>query len=129
MTTASNNGANRATRRVMEGMTVNTMTNRGRREYDTPIDHAPSSVWPQPDNVTAYLRDNARHGATLVTRNGVSIVETGHATTMRTLDGGETVAAFAPSFMAREYVASVNMRQATQDAWDGYPTEHFGRTI
>lgn len=44
----------------------------------TYTEHTPASVWPQPVNVTAYLRDNARHGATLVTRNGVSVVETGH---------------------------------------------------
>lgn len=44
----------------------------------TYTEHTPSSVWPQPTNVTAYLRDNAQHGATLVTRNGVSVVETGH---------------------------------------------------
>lgn len=44
----------------------------------TYTEHTPSSVWPQPTNIVAYLRDNAKNGATLVTRNGVSVVETGH---------------------------------------------------
>lgn len=44
----------------------------------TYTEHTPSCVLPQPTNTTAYLRDNARHGATLVTRNGVSVMETGH---------------------------------------------------
>jgi hypothetical protein len=68
MTTASTNGATRATRRVVRG-----------NEMSTNTEHTPSSVWPQPTSITAYLRDNARHGATLVTRNGISVVETGHA--------------------------------------------------
>lgn len=77
-------------RRESETKTMSTNTNRGRSEKDQPIDHAPASVIPQPTNRTAYLRDNARHGATLVTRNGVSIVETGHAVAMRDADGRVT---------------------------------------
>lgn len=45
----------------------------------TYTEHTPACVLPQPTNVVAYLRDNAQHGATLVTRNGVSVVETGHS--------------------------------------------------
>lgn len=44
----------------------------------TYTEHTPACVLPQPTNIVAYLRDNAKHGATLVTRNGVSVVETGH---------------------------------------------------
>ena len=44
----------------------------------TYTEHKPVRVEPQPTNLVAYLRDNARNGATLVTRNGVSVMETGH---------------------------------------------------
>lgn len=88
-------------------------TKRGRSNLDQPVNHAPASVWPQPTNVTAYLRDNARHGATLVTRNGVSVVETGHAVKMTDADGRITAPLFAPTAdtLARQYVASVEMGQ------------------
>lgn len=113
MATASNNGATRATRRATKGNTMSTNTNRGRSEKDQPVDHAPASVFPQPTNVTAYLRDNARYGATLVTRNGVSIVETGHAVKMTDADGRVTAPLFAPTAdtLARKFRASVEMPQ------------------
>jgi len=52
---------------------------KGTTEMSTYTEHTPACVLPQPTNVVAYLRDNAQHGATLVTRNGVSVVETGHS--------------------------------------------------
>lgn len=102
-----------ANKRCEIGNIMNTNTNRSRSEKDQPIDHAPASVYPQPTNRTAYLRDNARYGATLVTRNGVSIVETGHAVKMTDADGRITAPLFAPTAdtLARKFRASVEMGQ------------------
>lgn len=100
---------------------------------DTPVHHAPrAAVIPQGVTVTAWLRDNARHGAMLVTRDGVTVAEIGHATRMVDSDGRTTYNYFAPETTTEDTVARfarVNIQQATQDNYDGFPTEHFGRTI
>lgn len=100
---------------------------------DKPLHHAPRvAVIPQGVTVTAWLRDNARHGATMVTRNGVTVAEIGHATRMVDSDGRTTYNYFAPETTTDDIVARFarkNIAQATQDNYDGFPTEHFGRTI
>lgn len=127
MTTASHNGAQRATCVVTERVTMLTTQ---KQKKDAPVAHAPRRVTiPSGMSETAFLRRLAHRGAVIVTdASGNRRAEIGHATRMVDTNGAYTYPTFAPR-AHREFVASVNMRQATQDAWDGYPTEHFGRTI
>lgn len=116
MTTASNNGATRATCLVMEGQSV-------MFTKDTPIGHAPRvAVIPSGTTVTAWLRDNARHGATLVTRNGVTVAEIGHAVRMKDSDGRMTRPYFATEVTEADTLARfarVNIAREITKAYEG----------
>jgi len=80
MTTTSHNGANRATRRVMEGKTMNTNPIIVRGARKSPRTHAPVEVTiPSGMSETAFLRRFARKGATIVTDKNGRRVEIGHA--------------------------------------------------
>jgi hypothetical protein len=83
MTTASTNGATRATRRVMEGQDMLTTT---ASEFRWLNDNRYRVA--MPENETRWLRQNARHGATIVTdANGIRTAYVGLPTKWSDRDG------------------------------------------
>lgn len=95
MTTASSNGATRATRVVTERVTMLTTK---KNKKDAPVAHAPYRVTiPSGMSETAFLRRLAHRGAVIVTdASGNRRAEIGHATRMRDVNGAYTIPAYAP---------------------------------
>lgn len=85
MTTASNNGATRATRLVTEKVhdMLTTEFRIMKHKKVMPVNHAPYTVTiPSTMSEIAWLVRLARKGATMYTVNGVRVAQVGHATRM-----------------------------------------------
>lgn len=86
----------------------------------------------KPENLSAWLIENMGNGAMARTVNGATYYEIGHALAVwdSTIFSDDNLKyPLMPRGTARKYVASQNMKQASQNDYDGYPTEYFGRSI